>query len=81
MALEKAIQALKDESSAVTVAITIGLVLVLSLLFRSRVPSGGLPVVNGRKFFEFSDKGLKERYRTSAKELLELGLQKVSCSR
>lgn len=40
--------------------------------------SRSLPFINGRKRFEFRDANAKERYRASGRELLELGLKRVS---
>lgn len=78
MALEKAAQAMFYQFPAAGVAVTLALALCLSLLLKLRASSKSLPIINGRKLFEFSDKGLKDRYRTNAKELLEYGLQQVS---
>ena len=78
MALEKAAQAVFYQTPAATVVATIVLALCLNLLFKLRASSTSLPIINGRKLFEFSDRGLKERYRTNAKELLEFGLEQVS---
>jgi hypothetical protein len=58
--------------------LTAGLVLIFLHIFNLQFsPSRSLPVINGRKLFELSDANAKKRYRTNAKELLELGFQKV----
>ncbi|OQD73658.1 hypothetical protein PENDEC_c014G01357 [Penicillium decumbens] len=63
------------EHPTAKVALTIALALCLCFIFKHRGSSQPLPVINGRRFFEFSDKNLKERYRTNAKGLLDLGLK------
>ncbi|KAJ5249007.1 Cytochrome P450 [Penicillium chermesinum] len=75
MALELAAHSLISENFTAVLTVSIALALGLSLLLRRR-NAKPLPVINGRKLFEFTDSGLKERYRTSAKELLEEGLRK-----
>lgn len=77
MALEQVVQSLINGNPTAVVAATIALALGLSFLLRHSASKKALPVINGRKLFEFTDTGLKERYRTSAKELLEEGLRKV----
>jgi flagellar biosynthesis protein FliP len=63
--------------SVVTIGLALFLLYVI-LEFQTSL-SYSLPLINGRKPFEFSNANAKERYKKNAKELLELGFKKVRC--
>ena len=59
------------------VAVGLTSFLLYFILEFSTLSKRSLPVINGRKLFEFSNANANQRYTANAKGLLELGLKKV----